>query len=527
VTETDETTEVRTGPRPPRQRITRRGLQIALGVVWLVDGALQLQPFMFGPGFANQVLAPAADGQPGWVAAGVRWAAGLVGAHPAPWTIVFALAQLAIGIGLLVRPTVRVALAASIGWAALVWYFGEGLGGLASGHASLLTGAPGAVLLYALLAVAVWPHPVADAPAGWRGWLHHDSSAAPAAWTPVAWAVVWVGGALLQALPGQNTPVRLATALTSGDLPAWQMGLNQSLADHVQRSGSPDNWLLLAVLLAIGLCALGGPRLRTFAGWAGAVVATVFWMIGQGFGDLFSGQATDPNTGPVLILFALALLGTVPALVTVAEEDEDELAPAPMHRMAAMPSLVALVVVVVGLIQWGTTRAIPPGEQPHLTLTNVFTPAGTHTRGAPVYFTVTNTGNSADTLLSASTEFQTADAATGVSVCANPVCTGAGSVIVPAHSTVTFGPAGPHLVVAGMSSLAKGHQPLQLTLTFATSGVVHVLSPVGASNLSENDVMNYAYMGGNGPGMGPDGMPGMDMGGSPTTMPGMSGKPNG
>ena len=527
MTETDETTDARTGSAPPRQRVTRRGLQIVLGVLWLLDGALQLQPFMFGSGFANQVLAPAADGQPGWVAFGVRWAAGVVGAHPAPWNTVFALIQLGIGVGLLVRPTVRIALAVSIAWAAGVWYFGEGLGGLASGQASLLTGAPGAVLLYALLALVVWPHPVEGAPAGWRGWFHHDSSAAPPEWTPLAWAVLWVGGALLQALPGQNTPVRLATTLTSGDMPAWQMGLNQSLADHVLRSGSQDNWLLLAVLLVVGLCALGGPRLRTVAGWAGAVVATVFWMIGQGFGDLLSGQATDPNTGPLLILFALALLGTVPAMSTVADED-DELAPTPMRRMAAMPSLVALAVVVVGLIQWGTTRAVPPGEQPHLALTNVYTPTGADTDGAPVYFTVTNSGNSADTLLSASTEFQTAGAATGVSVCANPVCTGPGSVTVPAHSTVTFGPAGPHLVVAGMNRLAKGHQPLQLTLTFATSGVVHVLSPVGTpANLSQNDVMTYGYMGNSDPGMD---MPGMNMGGSPATtptMPGMSGKPNG
>ncbi len=30
-------------------------------------------------------------------------------------------------------------------------------GGLASGNASLVTGAPGSVLLYAVLALAVWP----------------------------------------------------------------------------------------------------------------------------------------------------------------------------------------------------------------------------------------------------------------------------------------------------------------------------------------------------------------------------------
>lgn len=43
--------------------LTRRGLQIVLGLLWLCDAALQFQPFMFGPGFASDVLGEAADGQ--------------------------------------------------------------------------------------------------------------------------------------------------------------------------------------------------------------------------------------------------------------------------------------------------------------------------------------------------------------------------------------------------------------------------------------------------------------------------------
>ena len=53
-----------------------------------------------------------------------------------------------LGLGLLVPRTAKVALVASLPWAVGVWYFGEGLSGLASGHTSLLTGAPGAVVLY-------------------------------------------------------------------------------------------------------------------------------------------------------------------------------------------------------------------------------------------------------------------------------------------------------------------------------------------------------------------------------------------
>lgn len=466
----------------PRHRVTRRGIQITLGLLWLLDGALQLQPFMFGPDFASQGLAAAANGQPGWVAGGVHWAASLVGGAPAVWDALFAAIQLAIGVGLLYRPLVRIALAGSIGWALFVWYFGEGLGGIASGHASLLTGAPGAVLLYALLAAIAWPPRAEEG-----GWLRHDSSGPPASWTPVAWAVVWVGGAVLQALPGQNTTSDLAGLLT-GNMPMWQMGLNDSIAQHVQTFGSEDNWLLLAVLVAIGLLGLGGRRQRMVAGWAGAVVATVFWVIGEGFGDLFSGQATDPNSGPLLIVLALALLG-VPV-----PEVEPEFARSPAWRTSALSSVVALAVLGVGLVQWGTTRTTEP---PHLAVSNVYTPTGD---SGAVYFTLTNSGGP-DTLVSAGTEFQTASTAKGVTVCSDAACD-ADTVTIPADSTVKFDADGPHVVVNGLGTLAKSHQPLQVTLKFAGSGVTHVLSPVGSpNNLTMNDVMTYGFMGHRDPGM--------------------------
>src|SRR5664280_74449 len=49
--------------------LSRRGIQIALAMFWLLDGVLQLQPMMLSPRFAAQILAPTADGQPGWVVA--------------------------------------------------------------------------------------------------------------------------------------------------------------------------------------------------------------------------------------------------------------------------------------------------------------------------------------------------------------------------------------------------------------------------------------------------------------------------
>ena len=132
-------------------------MQVALGVLWLVDAVLQMRPFMFTADFARQVLAPAAQGQPTWVAAPGDFFAGIFAAHPAPLNTGFALVQLALGIGFLIPRMVRPAIVGSLAWSARIWWFSEGLGGLVTGHASLVTGAPGAVLLYAVLALAAWP----------------------------------------------------------------------------------------------------------------------------------------------------------------------------------------------------------------------------------------------------------------------------------------------------------------------------------------------------------------------------------
>jgi hypothetical protein len=40
--------------------LTCRRLQVALGLIWLLDAALQYQPFMFGRGFATDVVLPSA-----------------------------------------------------------------------------------------------------------------------------------------------------------------------------------------------------------------------------------------------------------------------------------------------------------------------------------------------------------------------------------------------------------------------------------------------------------------------------------
>jgi hypothetical protein len=274
--------------------ITRRHLQIALGLLWLLDGALQLQPFMLGTGFARQIIDPVAAGQPAFVAVPVHWAANLIAAHPVVWDVPFAAVQLLIGLGLLFPRSAKLALAASIPWSLGVWFFGEGLSGLASGHASLLTGAPGSVFLYGLLAFAAWPR-------------RDPSQEAPARWLPLAWAVLWVGGAIFQALPGQNTGTDVAGAINTG-APGWPGRLDASVAGWITHHGT---LVVVALVVAEGLIGLGAlyRRSRGPAVAAGFVLALAIWVVGQDLGLLYTGQATDPNTALIIALMAIGILG--------------------------------------------------------------------------------------------------------------------------------------------------------------------------------------------------------------------------
>jgi hypothetical protein len=76
---------------------------------------------------------------------------------------------------------------------------------------------------------------------------------------------------------------------------------------------------------------------------------------------------------------------------------------------------------------------------------------------------------------------------------------------------VRFAQVGPRLELTGLGKVTESHQPLQLTLTFLRSNEAHVLAPIGSpNNLTEDDVMTYAFMGHADPGMGD-----MDMSGKP------------
>jgi hypothetical protein len=280
----------------------RRLLQLALAGIWLLDGVLQYQAFMFSKGFSD-MISGTASGNPRAVASPITWNASLVQHHLVLVNAIFATIQVLLGIGIAWRPAVRVALAASIAWALGVWWFGEGLGMVLTSAASPVNGAPGAVILYALLAVLLWP---ADRPGRLAPF-----TAARAVGAPVAralWLVLWLSLAWFALLPGNRAPQALhdmIAGMADGE-PGWLAGLDRGAASLLARQGLAASVVLAIALVIVAAGVYLPARYARGTLVLAIVIAAVIWVFGEAFGAILTGGGTDPNSGPLLALLALA-----------------------------------------------------------------------------------------------------------------------------------------------------------------------------------------------------------------------------
>jgi hypothetical protein len=280
----------------------RRRLQLALATIWLLDAVLQCQPAMFSKTF-GEMIGAAAPGNPRVVAGPITWNARLIEHHAVLLNTIFATIQLLIAIGIAYRPAVRVALAGSVLWSLGVWWLGEGLGGIFSGLASPLEGAPGPVLIYAVIAVLLWP---AD----------RESSAPFLAGRAVGtgaaraiWAVFWAALACisLRALSLTATgPRDLMGDFPQHADPDWLARLQKAAACAVGHHGIalPIGLAVVFTVIAAGV-SLPAPAFRVVI-VATIVLAALIWVIGEGLGGVLTGRGTDPGSGPLLALLALA-----------------------------------------------------------------------------------------------------------------------------------------------------------------------------------------------------------------------------
>jgi hypothetical protein len=277
----------------------RRRLQLVLAGIWLLDGVLQFQAFMFSKGFARMLVATA-PGNPAVIADPINWSAKIIADRPTATNAIFALIQVAIGLGIAWRPARKLALGASVVWALAVWWLGEGLGGVLNGAASPVNGAPGAVIIYALLAVLLWPG-VADRAAPFVAGRFTGANVARA-----LWLVLWGSLAYMALLPATRAPKALGgmvSGMASGQ-PGWLASLDNHLGAFGNSHG-PAVAVVLAVVLTLVAVSVCLPRPAARAGIVLAIVTAAFIWAAEGLGGILTRGGTDPNSGLLLALLAL------------------------------------------------------------------------------------------------------------------------------------------------------------------------------------------------------------------------------
>jgi FtsP/CotA-like multicopper oxidase with cupredoxin domain len=244
----------------------------------------------------------------------VRLIAGLLLHGQDTWVVAFGVIEIAIGLGLMFKRTVKVALVASFVWAGAIWIIGEGLGGVFTSQASPLMGAPGASYLYAVVGALVWPveteNPndagVASSAIGSGRWGIAGGLS--------VWAALWFVEAILWLLPtnrAANSVQTQLTSMSSGE-PAWYSHFLSSVGSAFDGIGLTVAVVLAVLSVVVALGPLVTRRPEVFL-WTGMAIGLLYWASGEAFGQLLSFGGTDPSNGPPLLLLGLGLLPTVRA----------------------------------------------------------------------------------------------------------------------------------------------------------------------------------------------------------------------
>jgi cytochrome oxidase Cu insertion factor (SCO1/SenC/PrrC family) len=389
---------------PPARRI----LRVGFGLLWVVDGFLQLQSSM-PLGLPTSVIQPTASSSPAWVQHIVTSGVNIWSLHPVQAAAASVWIQIGLGLWLLVAPRglwSRFGGLASVGWGLVVWVFGEAFGGIFAPGLTWLFGAPGAVLIYCVAGVLV---ALPD-----RRWATPRTGRIVLA----ASGVFFIAMAVLQAWPGRGYwQGRLSATNHGGTLAGMvaqmartpQPGFLASWVSSFGRFDSAHGWAVNFVGgIGVALCT-GRRRVVLPAVIAAVVFCLADWVLVEDLGFL-GGNGTDPNsmvpTALVLVAGYVAMVRLPVPIIETAPADAPSSAPGaaperrgwwewvtPGYLLRMFAALGAVVVVLVGTAPM-TLAATNPNADPIIsqalngTPNIVDTPAPpfslTNQRGAPV-----------------------------------------------------------------------------------------------------------------------------------------------
>ncbi|WDL97494.1 hypothetical protein [Alicyclobacillus sp. ALC3] len=293
-------------------------LRIGLGVMWVVDAILQLQPGMFQTAFYGNLpnsvmpslLQQVSESTVSWAVPAIKFTQFMYGQSPVLVNLLVVAIQLTLACGLLlpVAPSLqRLAAFGSVLWGVTVWVFGEGLGGTFSlGHMTFYGGFPGSALLYAVAgAFLLMRQP---------DWAQGRSSRR-LVWTLTVYLAACT---ILQLVPFNhqwNRDTLMGIFANSGFQPQPAVLSDPVMAFSLWIAARPVSAnLLLSLLLAAATITMAlWPKAPQALRAALYVWLFFSWWFGMNFGYIFSGLSTDPNTAPILALLAgTAMKGLVP-----------------------------------------------------------------------------------------------------------------------------------------------------------------------------------------------------------------------
>jgi cytochrome oxidase Cu insertion factor (SCO1/SenC/PrrC family) len=344
----------------------RRLLRISFGLLWILDGLLQLQPAM-PLGMPTQVVQPAAATSPAWLQHLVNHGLSIWSRHPIPAASATVWIQIGIGALLLFSPPgwlSRLAGVVGIGWGLVVWVLGEAFGGIFAPGLTWMFGAPGAVLFYCVAGLLI---ALPD-----RAWVGKRLGHVVLG----GLGLFFIGMAVLQAWPGRGFwQGRTAPGVTASNLTAMLQAMTQTPQPHPVSSlinsfasfDASHGWAVnLFVVVALAVVGVGllsrGRRLIGAAVGVAIVLCLTDWVLVQDFG-VFGGVGTDPNSMIPLSVLCIAgyfMIVREPALVTTTESAELAdgtgerppwlLRPGVSSGLGMTAAIAALGIVLVGAI---------------------------------------------------------------------------------------------------------------------------------------------------------------------------------
>ncbi len=377
-----------TDTRPPMIRsesspepLARRVLRISFGLIWLLDGILQVQASM-PLGLVPQSIQPTAAASPTWVQHVVNAGTSIWSFHPVQAAAAAVWIQVGIGLWLIFVSRgrwSRLGGLTSLGWGLLVWVFGEAFGGIFAPGLTWLFGAPGAALFYcAAGALIALPDRAWATPRLGRSVLR-------------VMGVFFVAMAVLQAWPGRGFWSGLTRSGGVGTLTGMVQQMAQTPQPHVFSSwvasfetfDAAHGWgVNLFVVLA--LAAIGGafisaqPRIARVGVIAVSVLCLADWVLVEDFG-FFGGVGTDPNSmipmalvciGGFLAMTRLPVWASTDVVPIVSDQAGTEswrqrLTTSPGYAAMSMAAVAALGIVLVGAVPM-TLAAASPNADPIL-----------------------------------------------------------------------------------------------------------------------------------------------------------------